>query len=165
VRRGTDRSSDAVRRLDIGHPEGVLRVRNRLVEQEVGAAVVEQREHPQLFRHRPEGGSVAARNDPREKLDVLRQLHAPQFLHVAVGPGGFVSENRLDLALAEQTALRIDFLLGEDMSALARATQKLGRAGQKRGVTNLDRPVGDVALGFGRRMRGPDSGSPESGCS
>ena len=162
MRRGADRSRDAVRRLDVGHPEGVLRVRHRLVEQEVGAAVVEQREHPQLLRHRPEGGGVAARNDAREELDVLRQLHAPQFLHVAVGPGGLVSEDRLDLALAEQAALRIDFLLGEDMSALARAAQKLGRAGKKRGVTDLDRPVGDVALRFDRSIRGPDSGGPKA---
>jgi hypothetical protein len=66
MRRRADRRRDAVGRLDVGHAEGVFRLGHGLVEQEVGAAVVEQREDLQLLGHGTERRGVAARNDARE---------------------------------------------------------------------------------------------------
>ena len=152
-RRGRQRRHDAVGRLDVGHPEHVMRVRHGLLEQEIGAAVVEQREDFQLLGHRTQRRRVAARDDAGEAVDVLRQLHATQFLDVGVGPGRLVGLERLDLALAEQAALGIDLVGGEHVALVGGLAQHRRRAGEERHVTHLVRLVRDGALRLRSRCR------------
>src|SRR4030095_13342747 len=101
-RAAAERRGYAVRRLDIGHAERVFRLRDGLVEQEVGAAVDEDRQQAQLLGHRAERRRVAARDDAGEQIDLALELHAPKLFDVAVGAGGFVGGDGLDLALAEE---------------------------------------------------------------
>ena len=85
--RGADRRRDAVRRLDVGEAEGVFRLRNGLVEQEVGAAVDEDRQQAHFLGHRTERRRVAARNDAGEQVDLALELHAAKLFDVGVGAG------------------------------------------------------------------------------
>ena len=90
--RRADRRRDAVRRLDVGHAEDVFRLGHRLVEQEIGAAVVEHRQHAEFLGDRAEGRRVAAGNDAGEQVDLLGELHAAKLFDVGVGAGRFVGQ-------------------------------------------------------------------------
>src|SRR6516225_6678648 len=96
------RAGDAIRRLDVGDAEDVVRVGHRLVKEEVGASVDEDGKDLELLGHRAEGGRVAAGGDARKEVDLLRRLHAAKFFDVGVGARVLVGLDRLDLALAEQ---------------------------------------------------------------
>ena len=166
--RGADRAGDAVRRLDVGDAEDVVRVRHRLVEQEVGAAVDEDREQLELLGDRAERGRVAARDDAGEEVDLLGELHAAKLLDVGVGAGGLVGLERLDLALAEQAALGVDLLGGEHVALVRRLAQHRGGAGEERHVAGLVGRAGNVALWrFGRGLdqlrSGNQAGAGEAG--
>ena len=104
--RRADRRGNAVSRLDVGHAEDVFRLGHCLVEQEVGAAVVEHRQYAKLLSDRAEGWRVAAGNDAGKQVDILGELHAAKLFDVGVGTRRFVGEDRLDLALAEEARLR-----------------------------------------------------------
>src|SRR5262249_56658035 len=93
------RAGDAIRRLDVGDAEDVVRVGHRLIEEEVGASVYEDGEDLELLGYGAEGGCVAARGDAREEVDLLRRLHATELLDVGVGARVLVGLDRLDLAL------------------------------------------------------------------
>src|SRR5712692_8999738 len=66
-----DGGGNAVRRLDVGYPEAVLRVWIGLVEHEVGTSVDEKGENAELFTDRSEGGAVAAGDDAGEEVNLL----------------------------------------------------------------------------------------------
>src|SRR5213078_3831238 len=91
-----------VRRLHVRDPEDVVRVGHRLVPEEVGAAVDEDREALQLLGDRTERRGVAARGDSTEEVDLLRQLQPAELLDVGVGPRGLVRLEDLDLPLAQE---------------------------------------------------------------
>ncbi len=55
-----DCGGDAVCRLNVGYPEDILRIGNRLIKQEVRASIVEQGQDAKLLRHWTERGRVAA---------------------------------------------------------------------------------------------------------
>ena len=150
--RRADRGRDAVRRLDVGHPEDVVRVGNRLVEQEIRAPVVEQRQYPELFGHRAEGRGVAAGDDAGEHVDSLRQLHPPEFLDVGIGAGGFVGHDRLDLPLAQQPAFGVDLLGGQQVPFPTGFAQSRGGTCLERDVAGLERLVGDIPFHLGGRV-------------
>src|SRR5262249_39598041 len=107
-----DRRGDAVRRLNVGYPEDVFRGGHRLVEQEVGAAVVEHRQDLEFFGDRTEGRRVAAGDDAGKHVDVFGELHAAKLFDVGVGAGGFVGDNGFDLAFAKEPAFGVDLLGG-----------------------------------------------------
>ena len=149
-------AGDAVGRLDVRDAEDVVRVRHRLVEEEVRAAVHEDGEHLELFRHRAEGRGVAARGDAREEIDLLGELHAAELFDVGVRAGVLVRLDRLDLALAEETALGVDLLRGEDV-ALVHGLAEDGRRARVEGhVADLVGRIRNLALGLGLGFGVPD---------
>ena len=135
--RRADRRRDAVRRLDVGEAEGVFRIGNGLVEQEVGAAVHEHGQQREFLGHRAERRGVAARDDAGEQVDLAFELHPPQFFDVGVGAGGFVGGDGLDLALAQESALGIDLLGRHGVALQRRITEHRGGAGEEGHVAGL----------------------------
>ena len=138
----------AVGRLHVGDAEDVVRVEHRLVEEEVGAPIDEDGEQLERLRLGPEGRRVAARDDPGEEIDLLRELHPAHFLHVGVGARGLVGLDGLDLALTQQSALGVDLLGGQDMALVRGLSEHGGRAREEGHVPDLVRRVGNIALGL-----------------
>ena len=153
-----DRGRDAVCRLDVGHAEHVFRIRHRLVEKEVGATVVEHRQHAELLGDRTERRRVAAGDDAGKQVDLLGELHAAKLFDVGVGTRRLVGKDGLDLALAQESTFGVDFLGREHVPLPPGFAQQIGGAGQERDVAGLEWPVRDVAFRLGRRMRWPRSG-------
>ena len=60
----------------------------------------------EFLGHRAQRRTVAARDDAGEQVDLAFELHAPELFDIGVGTGCFVRGDGLDLALAEETALR-----------------------------------------------------------
>ena len=145
--RRADRRGDAIRRLNVGEAEGVFRLRHGDVEQEVGAAVHEHGQQREFLGHRTKRGGIAARDDAGKKVDLAFEFHAPQLFDIGVGAGGFVRGDGLDLALAEKTALSVDFLGGHDVALQGRIAEHRGRTGEEGHVAGLVRRVGNFALG------------------
>ena len=147
-----DRARHAVRRLHVGDAEDVVGIRHGLVEEEVGAAVDEDREELELLGHRPERGRVAARDDAGEEVDLLAELHPPHFLDVGVGAGVLVGLERLDLPLPQETALGIDLVGGEHVALVRGLAEHGGGAGEEGHVADLVGRVRHLArvlhLGF-----------------
>ncbi len=139
--RHAHRGRDPVGRLDVGDTEYVLRIGIRLVEQEVGASVGEDRQHAKLFGHGAERRRVAARYDAGEQVDLGIELHPPQLFDVGIGAGRFVGDDGLDLALAQESALGVDLLGGHGVSLERRFTQDCRGAGEEGHVTDLERGV------------------------
>ena len=156
--RGADRRGDAVRRLDVGHPEDVFGLGHRLVEQEIGAAVVEHRQHAELLGDRAERRRVAAGDDAGEEVDLLGELHAAKLFDVGVGAGSLVGKDGLDLALAQESAFGVDLLGRQHVPFASGFAQEIGRAGQERDVAGLERLVRNVALDLEGCMRRSRSG-------
>jgi hypothetical protein len=120
---------------------------HRLVEEEVGAAVGEDRQHLELLGHRAERRGVGAGNDAGEEVDLAVELHAPEFFDVGVGPGGLVCGDGLDLALAEEPALGVDLLGRHRVALQRRLAQHRGGAREKGHMADLEGRVGDLPLG------------------
>ena len=165
--RRRDRAGHAVGRLDVGDAERELRVRHRLVPQEVGAAVNEDGEQTELLGDRSERGGITAGYDAGEHVDLLGELHAAKLFHVGVGAGVLVRRDGLDLTFAENTALRVDLLGGQHvalergLSEHCRGPGKEGHVAQPEwagGNISLRRPV-DLRHGRSNRRhrccRGP----------
>src|SRR6266581_265856 len=104
-----ERAGATVSRLDVGDAENVVRIGNGSIEQEIGAAVHEDREDLELFGDWPQSRRIAARGDAAEKVDLLLELHPAQLLDVRIRAGGLVRLKDLDLAPAEKPAGRVDF--------------------------------------------------------
>src|SRR5437899_13032890 len=100
----------AVGRLHVGDPEDVVRVRHGLVEEEVGAAVDEDREDLELLGDGTERWRVAARGDAAEEVDILGELETPELLDVRVRAGILVGLEDLDLSLAQGPTGSVDLL-------------------------------------------------------
>src|SRR5439155_6248759 len=69
-----DRGGGAVRRLDVGDPEDVVGIRDRLVEEEVRAAIHEAGEELKFFGNRTWSRRVSTRGDAGEQVNVLGEL-------------------------------------------------------------------------------------------
>ncbi len=152
-RRGADRTGDAVGRLDRRNPEDVFRLGDDLVEQEVRAPVSENGQQLKLLRHRTERRRVAARNDAGEQIDVVLHLQPAHLLDIGVHARRLVCPYRLDLAFAEEAALRVDLFRRKGMS-LDRWFRHHGqRTGQERHVGGHIGLVGNVALDLAGRSR------------
>ena len=156
-------AGDAVRRLDVGDAEGVFRLRHRLVEQEVGAAVDEDRQQPSSSATGPSAGVLPLEMMPVNRSIFSGELHAAKLFDVGVGAGGFVGRDGLDLALAEEAALRVDLLGRQDVALRARLAEHRGRAGEERHVAGLERRVGDVSFDLFRRCCRVDHGRRQVG--
>jgi len=164
--RGRDGRHHAVGRLDVGQPKDIVRIGHGLFEQEVRASIREDGQALQLLGDGTERRRVAAGDDAGEAVDVLRQLHAAQLLDVGVRARGLVRFHRLDLALAEQSSLRVDLLGGEDVSLVRLLAEHGCRTGEEGHVTGLVRLVGDRPLGWHRRLgvRGARQDQRAGGC-
>src|SRR5262245_45489574 len=164
----TDRRRDAVRRLDVGNAESVFRLRNGLVEQEIGATVDEDRQQAQLFGHGPERRRIAARDDTGEEVDLALELHAPKLFDVGIGSGGLVGGDGLDLALSQQTALGVDLLGRQEVPLQRWLTEHRGRTGQKGHVPGLVGGIRNLAFGwlgsgFHQLRSGNEAGTGKAG--
>ena len=138
----------SVGRLDVGDAEDVARVGDRLVEEEVGAAVDEDGEQLQLLRHGTQRGRIAAGGDPHEHVDLLGELEAAHLLGVGVGPGRLVGLEDLDLPLAEKAALLVDLVGSQQVALVHRLAEDRAGAGEEGHVADLERLVRDGALRF-----------------
>ena len=162
--RRADGRGDAVRGLDVRHAENVPGIGHRPVEQEIGAAVVEHRQHAEFLGDGAERRCVAARDDAGEEVDVLGQFHTAQLSDVGVGAGRLVGEDGLDLAPAEQPAFGIDLLGRHHVPFTTGLAQQIACAGYQRHVTGLVRPVGHGPLHLGGgSMRRSRSGKVGAG--
>jgi hypothetical protein len=144
--RHADRSSDPVRRLDVGDAEHVFRIGICLVEQEVGAPVRQNGQHRELLSHRPERRAVSAGDDAGEQVDLGVELHPPQLFDIGVGAGRLVRGDRLDLALAEEAALGVDLLRCHRVALERRLAEHRRGARQEGHVADLERRIGNLAL-------------------
>ena len=124
-----------------------MRVRNRLVEQEVRATVDEDRQHLQLFGDRTERRRIAARRDAAEEVDLLLEFQPAQLLDVAVDTGSLVRLEHFDLALAEETSGRIDLFRCEYLSLVHRFAEHCGGTSEKGHVSDLVRRARNIAFG------------------
>ena len=144
--RRRDRAGHAVGRLDVGDAERELRVRHRLVPQEIGAAVDKDREQTELLGDRSERGGIAARYDAGEHVDLLGELHAAKLFHVGVGAGVLVRRDGLDLTFAENTALRVDLLGGQHVALERGLSEHCRGAGKEGHVAELERGGRNIPL-------------------
>src|SRR5262249_21360938 len=111
---------------------------------------------------------VAARDDAGEEVDLAFELHAPKLFDVAVGAGGLVGGDGLDLALAQEAALGVDLLGLQRVTLERRLAEHRGRAGEASHVTRLVRGIWNLALGrLGGRLDqmwcGDQAGARETG--
>jgi hypothetical protein len=127
-----------------------------LSKRKSGASVHEDGEHLELLGHRPEGRRVAARGDAREEIDLLGELHATELFDVGVRARVLVRLDRLDLALAEETALGVDLFRGEDVALVHGLAEHGGGARVEGHVADLVGCVRDLALGLGLGFGAPD---------
>ena len=102
----------------------------------------------ELLGHRSQRRRVAARDDAGEHVDLLGELHAAKLFHVGVGAGILVRREGLDLALAENTALRVDLLGGQEVALERGLTEHRAGAGEEGHVTELERRGGNISLGW-----------------
>src|SRR5690606_9153237 len=123
------------------------------VEQEIGAAVVEDRQNAEFLGNRTKRGRVAAGNDAGEQVDVFLKLKATELLDVGVGAGRLVGKQAFDLALAEQPAFSVDFLGRQKVPLASGIAQQVGRTSQEGHVRGLERLVGNISLDLGSRIR------------
>jgi hypothetical protein len=157
-----DRAGRSVRGLDVGDPEDVVRIRDRLVEQKVGATVDKQGEKLELLRHRTERRSVPARGNPHEQIDIFGELQPAHFLDVRVRAGGLVGFENLDLSLSQKPTLRVDLVRGQQVALVHRLTEDRRCAGEESHVADPVRLVRNRALRFVLSMG--DTGYTDPGC-
>src|SRR5215471_6679074 len=163
--RHRDRARHPVCRLHIGDAENIVRIGYRLVEEKVRAAIHKDGGQFEFFCHRSQGGRVAARNDPREPVDVLRQLHAAHFFHIRIGAGILIRFDGVNFPFAQKPTLGVDLFSGQDVALVRRLTQDRSRAGEERHMADLDGLVRDAALGWFLRLRFSLVGSGTASCS
>src|SRR5262249_25122928 len=134
----------------------------------VGAAVDEDRQQTEFLSDRTERGRVTAGDDTGEQVDLALELHAPKLFDIGVGSGGLVGGDRLDLALAEQSALGVDLLRRQDVTFVGGLAQHRGRAGEERHMPGSVRGIRDLAFGrlcrrFDQLRSGNEAGACEAG--
>jgi len=153
--------------LDIGDAKQILRIRHRLVEQEIGATVGKDRQQAELFGNRAERRRISARDDAGEHIDVFGELHAAKLLDIGIGAGGLIGSYGHDLAFAKQAALGV-YLFGSEVVAFYRGlAEHRRRSAQEGHVTDLKGRIRNLPFsglcGFEQRRSGHRAGPYEAG--